>query len=109
MVTRAVVSVEPSTAVAVDSTVAVAMAADADNKLVVSEMNPAGCQRGQPLLVATNVVLVSSPRTPGRCSAFSALQGLFLPWLNQKAGFPADVRNRQKAPVRRPPPTFVGC
>jgi hypothetical protein len=54
-------------------------------------------------------VLVSSLRTPRRSSAFSALQGLFLPRVNQKAGVPADVRNRQKAPVRRPSPTFVGC
>ena len=49
---------------------------------------------------ATNFVLVSFPRTPGRSSAFSALHWLFLPWVNQKAGVPAEVRNRQKAPVR---------
>ena len=81
-VTQGVVSVEVSTVVAVDSTVAVPMAADADNRcsdLAVSEMNPAGCQRGQLLFVATLFcACVVSANSAAFLRVFCT-SGLFLP------------------------------
>jgi hypothetical protein len=51
------------------------------------------------------VVSANSTGFPRVLSASGFVSALSL----SRAGVPADVRNRQKAPVRSPSPTFVGC